>query len=126
MLAARLLPVSCTFSALTTMILSPVSMCGVKIGLCLPRRRIAMIVASRPSTSPSASITTHFLSISEGLAEKVFIANRPGLRRGQRRGAHDVGRLALQINVFPNEVLIYHRDTVSVETEPERGPNNRH
>src|SRR6266576_1646310 len=34
-----------------------------------------MIAASRPSTRPSASITTHFLSISDGLAEKVFIVH---------------------------------------------------
>jgi len=49
------------------------SICGVKIGLCLPRSRIATMVASRPSTSPSASITTHFLSMSASLAENVFI-----------------------------------------------------
>src|ERR1700730_6246723 len=73
MSSLRLLPVSCTFSALTTTTLSPQSMCGVKEGLCLPRSRLAMIAASRPSTRPSASITTHFLSISDGLAEKVFI-----------------------------------------------------
>src|SRR5437867_6994237 len=34
-----------------------------------------MIAASRPSTRPSALITTHFLSISDGLAEKVFIVH---------------------------------------------------
>src|SRR6267143_1974197 len=73
MSSLRLLPVNCTFSALTTTTLSPQSMCGVKEGLCLPRSRVAMIAASRPSTKPSASITTHFLSISDGLAEKVFI-----------------------------------------------------
>jgi hypothetical protein len=69
-----LLPVSWTFSALTTTMLSPQSMCGVYEGLCLPRKRMAMIEASRPRTRPSASISSHFLSISEGLAEKVFIA----------------------------------------------------
>src|SRR5467141_2752912 len=73
MSSLRLLPVNCTFSALTTTTLSPQSMCGVKEGLCLPRSRVAMIAASRPSTRPSASITTHFFSISDGLAEKVFI-----------------------------------------------------
>src|SRR6267143_4759116 len=75
MSSLRLLPVSCTFSALTTTTLSPQSMCGVKEGLCLPRSLVAMIAASRPSTRPSASITTHFLSISDGLAEKVFIVH---------------------------------------------------
>ena len=43
------------------------------MGLCLPRSRIATIEASRPTTKPSASIMTHFLSTSAGLAEKVFI-----------------------------------------------------
>ncbi len=57
-----------------TTILSPQSMWGVNDGLCLPRSRRASTEASRPSTSPSASTSSHFLSISEGLAEKVFIA----------------------------------------------------
>src|SRR5712671_7146332 len=74
MLSARLLPVSWTFSALTTTTWSPQSICGVKEGLCLPRSLIAIIEASRPSTKPSASISSHFLSMSDGLAEKVFIA----------------------------------------------------
>jgi hypothetical protein len=61
------------FSALTMMTLSPSSTWGVKVGLCLPRSRIATIVASRPTTRPVASIFTHFFSISAGLAEKVFM-----------------------------------------------------
>src|SRR6516164_5201436 len=81
MSSLRLLPVSWTFSALMTTMLSPQSMCGVYEGLCLPRRRIAMIEASRPSTKPSASISNHFLSISEGLAEKVFIARSTAHRQ---------------------------------------------
>jgi hypothetical protein len=36
---------------------SPVSMCGVKIGLCLPRSRAAIWVASRPSPLSDASTT---------------------------------------------------------------------
>ncbi len=52
-------------------------MWGVKEGLCLPRSRIAMIEASRPNTRPSASISNHFLSMSDGLAEKVFIGIKP-------------------------------------------------
>jgi hypothetical protein len=39
----------------------------------LPRSRIATSDASLPTTSPSASIITHFLSTSAGLAEYVFI-----------------------------------------------------
>src|SRR5260370_3963903 len=44
-----------------------------------------MIEASRPSTRPSASISSHFLSISDGLAEKVFIA--PDRSNGRPRRA---------------------------------------
>src|SRR5438067_11612674 len=91
MSSARLLPVSWTFSALTTMMLSPQSMWGVKEGLCLPRSRIATIEASRPNTRPSASISHHFLSMSDGLAEKVFMARKkcPAARNscpGRERG----------------------------------------
>jgi hypothetical protein len=67
-LVGRLLPVIWILSAFTTITLSPISMCGVKDGLCLPRRRVAMKAASRPSTMPSASITSHFLSMSAGFA----------------------------------------------------------
>src|SRR5512144_1162202 len=55
------------------MMLSPQSMCGVYIGLCLPRRRLAMIVAKRPRTQPSASTTYQLRVTSAGLAEYVFI-----------------------------------------------------
>src|SRR4051794_10086497 len=50
---------------------SPQSTCGVKLGLCLPRRMLAMIVARRPTTRPSASIRCHFLSTSAGLTDLV-------------------------------------------------------
>jgi hypothetical protein len=33
-----------------------------------------MIEASRPNIKPSASITNHLFSMSDGLAEKVFMA----------------------------------------------------
>src|ERR1700751_1832654 len=56
-----------------TMTLSPHSTCGVELALCLPRSRIATIEASRPTTRPSASIMTHFLSTSAGLAENGLI-----------------------------------------------------
>src|SRR6516225_10788357 len=64
-----------------TMTLSPQSTWGVNAGLCLPRSRSATIEANRPTMRPSASITTHFLSASAGLAEKVFmVASNSGLR----------------------------------------------
>src|SRR4051794_27286281 len=50
---------------------SPQSTCGVKLGLCLPRRMLATIVARRPTTSPSASIRCHFFSTSAGLTDLV-------------------------------------------------------
>src|SRR5690606_211650 len=55
------------------MTLSPSSTCGVKVALCLPRRRLAMIVARRPTTRPSASIKIHFFTTSAGFWEKVAI-----------------------------------------------------
>src|SRR5580698_5930225 len=70
-----------------TMTLSPSSTWGVKVGLCLPRRRIATIEASRPTMSPSASIITHFFSTSAGFAEKVFISNHPFGSGSRRAGA---------------------------------------
>src|SRR3546814_4398933 len=53
------------------MTLSPQSTCGVKIGLCLPRRILATMLARRPTTSPLASISSHFFSTSDGLADTV-------------------------------------------------------
>src|SRR5271169_412169 len=47
-------------------------MWGVKDGLCLPRRRIATIDASRPTTRPLASMRSHFFSISAVLVEWVL------------------------------------------------------
>ncbi len=45
--------------------------------LVLPRRRIATIVARRPTTRPVASMTIHFFSMSAGVAEKVLMTNCP-------------------------------------------------
>src|SRR5262245_15784826 len=66
-------PVTFTFDALMTMTPSPVSMCGVKIGLCLPRMIFATSDAKRPSTWSSASTTYQRLVMSRGVAENVFI-----------------------------------------------------
>jgi hypothetical protein len=46
-------------------------MCGVKIGLCLPRRILATSEASRPRTIPSASTTNHCGLMSAGVALNV-------------------------------------------------------
>src|SRR3546814_2573915 len=58
-----------------TMTLSPQSACGVKLGLCLPRRMLAMIVATRPTTRPSASISTHFFSTVAAFADWVVLVS---------------------------------------------------
>ena len=50
-------PVSTTLAALMMMRWSPTSMCGAKIGLCLPRRITAASDATRPSTCSPASMT---------------------------------------------------------------------
>src|SRR4051794_37931140 len=76
---------------------SPVSMCGAKVGLCLPRRRMAAWEASRPSTTSVASITCQARVISpglglyvgtdlprrSGLVLPVRCAVRPGVRCGR-------------------------------------------
>lgn len=52
-------------SALMTMTLSPSSTWGVG-GLVLAAQAVAMMVARRPTTRPSASMMTHFFSTSAG------------------------------------------------------------
>src|SRR3954468_8638209 len=67
---------------------SPQSTCGVKLGLCLPRRILATIVARRPTTKPSASIKCHFFSTSCGLADLVvFISAFMAETLREMRGA---------------------------------------
>src|SRR5947209_10283789 len=51
---------------------SPLWRCGVKVGLCFPRKICAICDASRPKTCPSASIMYHFGSRSAALALYVF------------------------------------------------------
>src|SRR5436190_827868 len=53
---------------------SPVSTCGAKTGLCLPRSSRAAWLASRPSTTPSASITCQVRWTSPGLG--VYVRTR--------------------------------------------------
>src|SRR2546428_3039852 len=72
--AWSLFPVTFTLAAFTTTTGSPVSRCGEKLGLCLPRRRVATRVASRPSVAPSASTSFQCRSISALFVVYVFIA----------------------------------------------------
>src|SRR5689334_9713148 len=53
-----------------TTTLSPQSTCGVKLGRCLPLRRMAMNEARRPSTMPSASTRIHFLTFAACAGER--------------------------------------------------------
>src|SRR5262245_55861626 len=77
MFSPALRPVSTNLAALTTITKSPVSICGVNVGLCLPRSSLATSTASLPMGLPSASITCHFRSMSCGLAEYVFMIKLP-------------------------------------------------
>src|SRR5256714_7379275 len=77
---------------------SPQSTCGVKLGLCLPRRMLATIAARRPTTRPSASTRCHFFSTSAGLADLVvfisaFIARNLFEREKRRPQAPPVRAL---------------------------------
>jgi len=67
------LPVNLTFSALMTTTKSPVSTCGVKIGFCFPRNKLATLTATRPKGSLLASTMYHFRSISLAFAENVLM-----------------------------------------------------
>src|SRR3954471_4589511 len=53
---------------------SPTSTCGAYWGLCLPRSRTAVWVASRPSTTSVASMTCQARVMSPGLGEYVRTA----------------------------------------------------
>src|ERR1700693_5003327 len=99
---------------------SPVFKCGVKVGLCLPRRILATELARRPSTWSVASTTNQSLFKSAVFAVQVFcLLNRdPSVNhfhqcqasRGRRAGsqspvagsehlAHPLGRLAAAANL---------------------------
>src|SRR6185312_14903397 len=88
-------PVNCTFSALMTMMKSPVSQCGADCGLCLPRRRLASSTARRPTTRLVASITYQFCSAVALLAMKVDIGGPILIRARFRRGARPLGRVLI-------------------------------
>src|SRR6478672_1455775 len=72
---------------------SPMSMWGAKVGLCLPRRRLAVWTARRPRTTSVASMTSHSRWMSAGLGLYVRTAMSrsrslvPILGRGAGGGA---------------------------------------
>src|SRR6266446_5314083 len=55
----------------------PQSACGVNMGLCLPRRTLAMVVAARPSTLSFTSMTTQLRWTVFLLPITVFICRDP-------------------------------------------------
>src|SRR5262245_6539966 len=69
---------------------SPVSMCGVYSGRCLPRRMVAICTASRPTTWSVASITNQRRVTVAGLAMKLVMGTclvpAPARTRSGRRG----------------------------------------
>src|SRR5260363_150144 len=87
-LPVHLLPVTLNLLALTTTIKSPVSTCGVYSGLCFPRRRCAILLATRPVSCFVASTRYHLRSISAVFAEKVFILQFPCLFQVFRQRAY--------------------------------------
>src|SRR5687767_4669882 len=62
---------------------SPVSTWGAKIGLCLPRSKVATTVARRPRGMLAASITHHWRSTSTVLGAKVLLFIRSGSGRAE-------------------------------------------
>src|SRR6476659_661410 len=111
---------------------SPQSTCGVKLGLCLPRRMLATIVATRPTTRPSASIRCHFFSTSAGFADLVvFISAFMGvnlfltrkaapepelLHRRQRRYLRLKGKKSRKTGCFSTGKII----PINLGTQPKR------
>src|SRR5713101_9780259 len=71
-LPRSLAPLTLTLAALITTTWSPVFRCGVNVGLCLPRRILATLLARRPSTWSVASTTNQSLFKSAAFAVHVF------------------------------------------------------
>src|SRR6266851_849403 len=71
-LPRSLAPLILTLDALITTTWSPVFRCGVNVGLCLPRRILATLLARRPRTWSVASTTNQSLFKSAAFAVHVF------------------------------------------------------
>src|SRR5260370_424927 len=71
-LPRSLAPLTLTLAALITTTWSPVFRCGVNVGLCLPRRILATLLARRPSTWSVASTTNQSPFRSAAFAVHVF------------------------------------------------------
>ena len=67
-MSVAFLPVNFTLSALITITKSPVSTCGVNVGLFLPRSTEATTADRRPKGTSVASTTYHLRSTSPALA----------------------------------------------------------
>src|SRR5665811_568798 len=75
---------------------SPPSTWGAKVVLCLPRRRIAVWLARRPSTTSVASMTCHRHSTSCGLGVYVR-TDKPSFSRGCETGGSDVVNVVVRL-----------------------------
>src|SRR6266581_4898111 len=71
-LPRSLAPLTLTLAALITTTWSPVFRCGVNVGLCLPRRILATLLARRPKTWSVASTTNQSPFRSAAFAVHVF------------------------------------------------------
>src|SRR5712691_2652472 len=71
-LPMSLAPLIFTLDALITTTWSPLFRCGVNVGLCLPRRILATLLARRPKTWSVASTTNQSLFRSAAFAVHVF------------------------------------------------------
>src|SRR3954467_11268375 len=91
---------------------SPTSTCGAYWGLCLPRSRIAVWLASRPSTTSVASMTCQARATSPGLGVYVRTALASSVvvvggwsdrlaAHGGRGGTRGPSRLARQPTTIP-------------------------
>src|SRR5260370_2775198 len=77
-LPRSLAPLTLILAALITTTWSPVFRCGVNVGLCLPRRILATLLARRPSTWSVASTTNQSPFRSAAFAVHVFCLLIPG------------------------------------------------
>src|SRR5207249_6632894 len=91
--------------ALMTITWSPVSTCGVKIGLCLPRSTIATCEAKCPSVFPFASTTYHLRVMSAFLAEYVLVMRLPRVVLDRAADLFGAQHLQPGVDVFRSQTV---------------------
>src|SRR5690349_12652164 len=89
---------------------SPPSTCGANVGLCLPRSRVAIWTASRPSTTSVASITCHSRVTSAGFG--LYVRTVVDLRFSEvDKTDTDVGERPAIPQLLPGTGLETHNDS---------------